>query len=80
MIYLAKISVEIKRAIRKQNGIFKYEKIKKTIDCIYTEGTEKKKDSYLMQCLNKELKIRDDKNEDFKITNIEKIKTLGLNE
>lgn len=74
MIYLAEITVDIRRCLRKD----RFERIKQVIEVVYKEGAEKKKDSYFWQTLERRLSIRYDKKEDLKIISIEKIKPIGL--
>lgn len=88
MIYLAKIELEIKRSIKKTTQTlkgrepvvgYKYEKEKKTIESIYKDKSEKDKNSYFIYCLEKEICLRQDKQEEYKIVSITKIKPIGLN-
>lgn len=76
MIYLAQVSVEINRVEPRSKT--KFYKVKKTLDMVYTDGAERKKDSFFLQCLEKDIDIKWDKKESYKITNITKIKPLGL--
>lgn len=74
-IYQANVKVRIRRCIRKG----KFESQDKTLDMVYKDGEEKNKNSYFLSCIEKELDIRFDKKEDYKITEIIKIKSIGLN-
>lgn len=78
MIYLANVSVEINRAGRKTKGIYKYFKESKTVEMVYTEGSEKKKDSYFNLSLERLIDMNWDKKESYKITLITKQMPLGL--
>ena len=74
MIYLAKITVDIRRYLRKD----KFDRQKLNLEMVYKLGSEKNKKSYFISCIEKEINIRFDKKEDYKILSIETIKPLGL--